>query len=270
VGRDNVRLKKLHEAETPPLRCRITLGQAIPKGKNMDLIVQKAVEIGAAEIAPLISERTIVDLDPKEAEQKQGKWQQVAIEAAKQCGQNWVPKVQVPRKLRDFFGNAAVEAAVPGISMGPQPSGRAASTGATLQLIGSAPVRCATSEENHYGLCEQSRQPPCQRPHAYRPGRRFHPRGARPRQDSRLPTDHPRPNHFEGRDGRPLLPECTLLRIVLINLGGAAAPPAREDFRSSPAAAGTKVGCILRTVLIAVRFQKKARINSESLFFSLL
>src|SRR3984893_13084376 len=103
LTRDEIRLRKLHEAETPPLRCRITLGQAIPKGKNMDLIVQKAVEIGAAEIAPLISERTIVDLDPAEAGAKQAKWQQVAIEAAKQCGQNWLPEVKTPRKLKDFF-----------------------------------------------------------------------------------------------------------------------------------------------------------------------
>src|SRR5436853_3003719 len=102
---DEIRLRRLQETETPPLRCRITLGQAIPKGKNMDLIVQKAVEIGAAEIAPLISERTIVDLDAKEAEQKQAKWQQIAIEAAKQCGQNWLPTIQTPRKLRDFFTN---------------------------------------------------------------------------------------------------------------------------------------------------------------------
>ena len=100
---DDVRLRKLHEIETPLLRCRITLGQAIPKGKNMDLIVQKAVEIGAAEISPLISERTIVDLGSKEAEQKKAKWQQIAIEAAKQCGQNWLPQVQTPRKLKDFF-----------------------------------------------------------------------------------------------------------------------------------------------------------------------
>jgi len=101
-----VRLRKLHETETPPLRCRIILGQAIPKGKNMDLIVQKAVEIGAAEIAPLISERTIVDLGKKEAEQKKAKWQQIAIEAAKQCGQNWLPQVNAPRKLKDFFSDA--------------------------------------------------------------------------------------------------------------------------------------------------------------------
>ena len=103
---DELHFRKLHETETPPLRCHITLGQAIPKGKNMDLIVQKAVEIGAAEIAPLISERTIVDLDAREAEQKKAKWQQIAIEAAKQCGQNWLPTVDAPRKLKDFFSHA--------------------------------------------------------------------------------------------------------------------------------------------------------------------
>src|SRR3984893_6151331 len=103
LAKNEVRLRKLHEAETPPLKCRITLGQAIPKGKYMDVIVQKAVEIGASEIAPLISERTIVDLDAKDAAQKQTKWQQVVIEAAKQCGQNWLPQVHTPRKLKDFF-----------------------------------------------------------------------------------------------------------------------------------------------------------------------
>ena len=48
LGGSEIRLRKLHEAETPPLRCRIVLGQAVPKGKNMELIVQKAVEIGRA------------------------------------------------------------------------------------------------------------------------------------------------------------------------------------------------------------------------------
>src|SRR5437667_4094092 len=103
---DEVHFRRLQETETPPFRCRITLGQAVAKGKNMDLIVQKAFEIGAAEIAPLISERTIVDLDKKEAEQKKAKWQQIAIEAAKQCGQNWLPQVNAPRKLKDFFSDA--------------------------------------------------------------------------------------------------------------------------------------------------------------------
>ena len=98
-----VALCKLHEAQTPPLRCRITLGQAIPKGKNMDLIVQKAVEIGAAEIAPILSDRTVVRLDEESAASKQAKWQTVAIEAAKQCGQNWLPEVKAAQSLPQFF-----------------------------------------------------------------------------------------------------------------------------------------------------------------------
>jgi 16S rRNA (uracil1498-N3)-methyltransferase len=108
---DEIRLRKLRETATLPSRCRITLVQAIPKGKNMDLIVQKAVELGAAEITPLISERTIVDLHGREIARKQRKWQQVAIEAAKQSGQNWLPHVHAPCRLKDFFSRpvAAVE-----------------------------------------------------------------------------------------------------------------------------------------------------------------
>ena len=103
AGASKIQLRKLHEAQTPPLRCRITLGQAIPKGKNMDLIVQKAVEIGAAEIAPILSDRTVVRLDEESAASKQAKWQTVAIEAAKQCGQNWLPEVKAPQTLPQFF-----------------------------------------------------------------------------------------------------------------------------------------------------------------------
>src|ERR1044071_8964821 len=100
---EEIRLRKLHETETPPLQSRLVLGQAIPKGKNMELIVQKAVEIGATEIAPIISDRTIVQIDSESAAQKQSKWQQIAIEAAKQCGQNWLPHVHAPRKLSELF-----------------------------------------------------------------------------------------------------------------------------------------------------------------------
>jgi 16S rRNA (uracil1498-N3)-methyltransferase len=106
VADHEIRLRKLHESEMTPLRCRIVLGQAIPKGKNMDLIVQKAVEIGAAEIAPIISDRTIVQLDSESASQKQSKWQQIAIEAAKQCGQNWLPRIHCPKKLSEFFSTS--------------------------------------------------------------------------------------------------------------------------------------------------------------------
>jgi 16S rRNA (uracil1498-N3)-methyltransferase len=109
LGRDEIQLRKLDEAETPPLQCAIVLGQAIPKGKNMDLIVQKAVEIGAAEIAPIISDRTIVQVDSESVGQKQSKWQQIAIEAAKQCGQNWLPHVHAPRNLSELFSTTSNE-----------------------------------------------------------------------------------------------------------------------------------------------------------------
>ncbi len=99
-----VRLQVLHQGKTPPLACRITLAQAVPKGKNMDLIVQKATELGAAEIAPLLSERTVTRVeDGESAAAKQSKWQATVVEAAKQCGQNWLPTVALPRTPKEFF-----------------------------------------------------------------------------------------------------------------------------------------------------------------------
>ncbi len=125
-----VHLRTLHQAVTAPLRCHITLAQAIPKGKNMDLIVQKAVEIGAAEIFPLLSARTVVQLDPESASQKRLKWQSVAIEAAKQCGQNWLPQVHTARTPEEFFRDveAGVSPAYPAApSVAPTNSERGAS-----------------------------------------------------------------------------------------------------------------------------------------------
>ncbi|MGB8166963.1 MAG: 16S rRNA (uracil(1498)-N(3))-methyltransferase [Chthoniobacteraceae bacterium] len=103
VDKGSVTLRKIQVSKTAPLACEITLGQAVPKGKNMDLIVEKATELGAAGIAPLLSERTVVRADEGEALTKRDKWQRVAIEAAKQCGQNWLPRVAKPVGLKEFF-----------------------------------------------------------------------------------------------------------------------------------------------------------------------
>ena len=69
------------------------LAVAIPKGKTMELIVQKAVELGVSAIQPLVTEHTVVRVEGEEAEKKRGKWQRVALEACKQCGQNVLPEV---------------------------------------------------------------------------------------------------------------------------------------------------------------------------------
>jgi len=98
-----LQLKLVQKTKTQPLPCALTLVQAVPKGKNMDFIIQKAVELGAARIAPLFSDRTVVKLDPADAEKKQAKWREIAIEACKQCGQNRVPEISLPRTPKSFF-----------------------------------------------------------------------------------------------------------------------------------------------------------------------
>lgn len=103
LAKNRTQLRRIHQARTPPLPCRITLGQAIPKGRHMDTIVQKATELGAAAIVPLISERTVARVDEEDSESKRAKWQTTAIEAAKQCGQNWVPQVALPIAMRAWF-----------------------------------------------------------------------------------------------------------------------------------------------------------------------
>lgn len=107
LAANSVVLQIRQETVAPPLHSQIVLAQAVPKGKNMDLIVQKAVEIGAAEIFPLLSARTVVQLDAESIGQKQRKWQAVALEAAKQCGQNWLPRIHAPRSPNDFFSELA-------------------------------------------------------------------------------------------------------------------------------------------------------------------
>jgi 16S rRNA (uracil1498-N3)-methyltransferase len=77
----------------PPLPYRITLVQALPKGRYMDAIIRKATEIGVAVVAPVLSERTIPRLEPGEDEHKLDRWQAAAIEAAKQCGNPWLPEI---------------------------------------------------------------------------------------------------------------------------------------------------------------------------------
>ena len=103
ITRKSVTLRKLIAGKSAPIGCEITLAQAVPKGKNMDLIVQKAVELGAAAICPLLSERTVIQVEEDDAARKQQKWQAVVIEAAKQCGQNWLPDVALPRSPKEFF-----------------------------------------------------------------------------------------------------------------------------------------------------------------------
>ena len=94
-----MRITKKNFIPAPP--CSITLFQAVPKGKIIESIIQKAVELGVRRIAPLLTERVVTRLDDKDVPEKQWKWQQVAIEAIKQCGAAWLPKIEMPMSLPD-------------------------------------------------------------------------------------------------------------------------------------------------------------------------
>ena len=92
----------------PPLPCELILIQAVAKGKSMDLIVQKATELGCRKIIPVLSERSVVQWDEAERLSKQDKWQTLAIEAIKQCGQPWLPEVAMPLPLEAFIAGGLV------------------------------------------------------------------------------------------------------------------------------------------------------------------
>ncbi len=91
-----VRLTSLHHSITPPLSVRLTLAAAIIK-KNMDFVIQKATELGVAAIVPLVTDRAIARAD------KASRWAEIALEACKQCGNNWLPEISPSRPLADFL-----------------------------------------------------------------------------------------------------------------------------------------------------------------------
>ena len=94
ISRNEVKCRASSQKIQPAASHPITLCQAIPKGGNMELIVQKAVELGVSTIQPLITKHTIAR--PGSLEKKQAKWQRIALEACKQCGQNHLPYVLTP------------------------------------------------------------------------------------------------------------------------------------------------------------------------------
>lgn len=96
VDRKKIELAILQTNASPAPACRITLVQAIPKGKILESIIQKATELGIWRVIPLLSERVTTHLEGDSVERKAEKWRQTAVEAIKQCGQRWLPKVEPP------------------------------------------------------------------------------------------------------------------------------------------------------------------------------
>lgn len=90
------------DADTEP-PIEVTLAQCLPKGDKLDFIVQKAVELGAVKVCPIVSENCVVKYDNDKKVKRQQKWQKIAYEASKQCGRTVVPEVMMITSLADFL-----------------------------------------------------------------------------------------------------------------------------------------------------------------------
>ena len=90
--------KKQDESE---LASKIYLFQGLPKQDKMELIVQKAVELGVYQVVPVATKRCVVKLDDKKAAKKVDRWQQIAESAAKQAGRGYVPEIHPVMNYRE-------------------------------------------------------------------------------------------------------------------------------------------------------------------------
>lgn len=95
------------ERESP---LAVTLVQALSSADRMDYAVQKAVELGAVAIQPVVSERSVGRLDAARGAKRVAHWQQIAVAACEQCGRNRVPTVHALLDLRDWLAAPSLAA----------------------------------------------------------------------------------------------------------------------------------------------------------------
>jgi 16S rRNA (uracil1498-N3)-methyltransferase len=104
VGKKSVRVDLREafagQAESP---LSIHLGQGLSRGERMDWAIQKATELGASEITPIVSERCEVRLKDERADKRMAHWRQVAISASEQCGRSVLPVIHPPIALGDWL-----------------------------------------------------------------------------------------------------------------------------------------------------------------------
>lgn len=96
---EKIVLTVLREAEGTEPSLKITLFQGLPKGDKMELVIQKAVELGVSEIIPVAMKHCVVKLDEKRAKSKQSRWQAIAESAAKQSKRSIIPTVGMPMEF---------------------------------------------------------------------------------------------------------------------------------------------------------------------------
>lgn len=90
-----------------PLQLELAIG--VSRGERMDWVLQKATELGATKITPLMTERTEVRLGGERADKKMGHWQQILVSACEQCQRNILPVLSEPIALADWLSQVEAE-----------------------------------------------------------------------------------------------------------------------------------------------------------------
>lgn len=112
MGRRDVAVRiGAHEAIERELPLAVTLAMGMPANERMDTLVEKATELGAAALQPLVCERSVLRVDGERAQRKAQHWQAIAVAACEQCGRNRVPALPAPRPLREWLATLAPPAA---------------------------------------------------------------------------------------------------------------------------------------------------------------
>ena len=101
-------VERLEEWTESPIE--LVLAQCLPKGDKLELITQKATELGVNRIVPLVSENCVVKYDAKKSKARQERWQKIANEAGKQCGRTILPVVEPIQNLKQWLTEMANEA----------------------------------------------------------------------------------------------------------------------------------------------------------------
>jgi len=106
-GEDDVVLKILARQEAGLEMARIVLIQAVPKGRRMDLVVEKATELGACSIWPVITERVVMRLNERKRLERAERWRRVALSAVRQSGGARVPDILPVADYAEALARAA-------------------------------------------------------------------------------------------------------------------------------------------------------------------
>lgn len=110
MGRKSVDVRiERHDPVQRESRHALHLAVGMPANERMDWLVEKATELGARSIQPLMTERTIVRLDASRGARRIQHWRSIAVAACEQCGRNEVPAIHQPASLSDWIGQLARE-----------------------------------------------------------------------------------------------------------------------------------------------------------------